>query len=153
MDTCRKVLLSMLLLLSIMRGSASGAAEYCDSLVRQSIAAMADRKNYAACIEMLQKANAIAAKKDLHQQHFLAQNNLGIIYYNAFDYGEALNYFLEAYTIATGRLTDRETMSVLNNIAILYSKEKTIRRQKNISCRSSRWPKSTMTRIGPECTP
>lgn len=40
------------------------------------------------------------------------------------DYGEALKYYLESYKIATVHLEDSETMIVLNNIAILYSKEK-----------------------------
>lgn len=40
------------------------------------------------------------------------------------DYGEALDYYLEAYKIALRELDDPFEMIVLNNIAILYSKEK-----------------------------
>jgi tetratricopeptide (TPR) repeat protein len=39
------------------------------------------------------------------------------------DYGEALNNYLEAYTIALKNLDPKSEMIVLNNIAILYSKE------------------------------
>ena len=111
-------------LLFAWQAHASGSAEYCDSLIKKSIAAMADRKNYAECIEMLQNADVTAEKNGHYQQQFLAQNNMGILYFNTLDYGEALNHYLEAYTIAIKHLTDKETMSVVNNIAILYSKEK-----------------------------
>ena len=40
------------------------------------------------------------------------------------DYGEALDNYLEAYTIAIKDLEPFHEMIVLNNIAILYSKDK-----------------------------
>lgn len=40
------------------------------------------------------------------------------------DYGEALNLYLESYSIAIKHLTSKEEMTVLNNIGILYIRDK-----------------------------
>ncbi|QNK78655.1 hypothetical protein H7F37_06140 [Winogradskyella sp. PAMC22761] len=49
-----------------------------------------------------------------YKQQFLALNNIGANYYSMLDYGEALDYYLEAYTIALKHLDENEEMTVLN---------------------------------------
>ena len=83
-----------------------------------------NQKNYVKSLEFLTKAKAIAVQNNWHRQTFLALNNIGANYYSMLDYGEALNNYLAAYTIAIKELDENSEMTVLNNIAILYSKEK-----------------------------
>ena len=93
-----------------------------DSLLIQGIEARSN-KEYQASLEILSKVRSIAEEKKMFKQQFLALNNIGANYYSMLDYGEALNNYLDAYTIALKNLDDNEEMVVLNNIAILYSKE------------------------------
>lgn len=81
-------------------------------------------KKYANALELLTAAQAEAKEKRWYRQEFLATNNIGLTYYFMLDYGEALNYYLVAYTLALQQLQPVQEMTVLNNIAILYSKEK-----------------------------
>lgn len=39
------------------------------------------------------------------------------------DFGEALDFYLKAYSIAMTKLEAKEEMTILNNIAVLYMKE------------------------------
>ena len=97
---------------------------YCDSLIRVGVEAILSEKDYLKGVEVLEEARILAEQKEWYRQQFLAINNIGIMHHMMFDYGEALNYYLEAYTISLKHLEDQQTMIVLNNIAILYSKEK-----------------------------
>ena len=97
---------------------------YCDSLIRVGVDAILNEKDYLKGIEVLEEARTLAEQKEWYRQQFLAINNIGIMHHMMFDYGEALNFYLEAYTISLKHLDDQQTMIVLNNIAILYSKEK-----------------------------
>lgn len=81
------------------------------------------KKDYIKSLELLTEARALAEKNNWHEQLFLANNNIGNTYYSMLDYGEAINYYLEAYNIALKELEPVNEMVVLNNIAILYSKE------------------------------
>jgi tetratricopeptide (TPR) repeat protein len=47
------------------------------------------------------------------------------------DYGEALNNYLDAYKIAVAHLDEKSEMIVLNNIAILYSRDNKIDKAKD----------------------
>ena len=94
-----------------------------DSLIVKGVKAM-NNKEYFLSLELLTKANSIAEENKLYKQQFLAINNIGANYYSMLDYGEALNNYLNAYTIALKHLDEHEEMIILNNIAILYSKEK-----------------------------
>lgn len=96
---------------------------YCDSLINSGKTVINEHGNYADGFRILQNALDLAEQGNMYRQQFLAQNNIGILFYLTLDYGEALNRYLEAYTLAIKYLTDKETMSVLNNIAILYSKD------------------------------
>lgn len=97
--------------------------KYCDSIIKVGVE-MLIRKEHVTSLELLAEAREIAVKKKWYKQSFLAQNNIGNNYYMLLDYGEALNYYLESYKIASAHLEDAQKMIVLNNIAILYSKEK-----------------------------
>lgn len=103
--------------------SYSNSIRHCDSLIRTGIAAM-QRNEHIKSLELLTQARVLAEKNRWHEQEFLAINNIGANYYSLLEYGEALNYYLEAYTIALKELEPKFEMIVLNNIAILYSKER-----------------------------
>lgn len=94
----------------------------CEALIVAGIEAR-NNKEYAASFELLTEAKTIAETNGWHREHFLAINNIGANYYTLLDYGEALNHYLEAYTLAIKELDANHEMIVLNNIAILYSKE------------------------------
>ncbi|WP_224994928.1 tetratricopeptide repeat protein [Cesiribacter sp. SM1] len=95
----------------------------CDTLIRSGIQAM-QHQDYVKALEQLEEARLQAETNKWHEQQFLALNNIGLTYYAMFDYGEALNFYLEAYTLAVRELEAKHEMIVLNNIAVLYSKEK-----------------------------
>lgn len=95
----------------------------CDSLIRNGVDAMW-KKDHVKSLELLTEARNMADKNRWYKQLFLATNNIGANYYSLLEYGEALNYYLESYTIAVKELEPKYEMIVLNNIAILYSKEK-----------------------------
>ncbi|WP_271393721.1 tetratricopeptide repeat protein [Aequorivita sinensis] len=93
-----------------------------DSLLRQGIDARSN-KNYSLSLEVLTKVRSVAEENQWYRQQFLAINNIGANYYSMLDYGEALDNYLEAYTIALKHLDGNEEMTVLNNIALLYIEE------------------------------
>jgi len=95
----------------------------CDELIKKGIDALNGNRNIES-LELLTEALNIAEKNHWYKQQFLAINNIGANYYSLLEYGEALNHYLEAYTIALRELDPKYEMTVLNNIAILYSKEK-----------------------------
>ncbi|WP_196885520.1 tetratricopeptide repeat protein [Aureivirga sp. CE67] len=79
------------------------------------------KKNYTKSIQLLTKAKEEAQENDWNYLEFLAINNIGNNYYSMLDNGEALENYLEAYTIAIKELDEKEEMIVLNNISVLYS--------------------------------
>ncbi|NOU47502.1 MAG: tetratricopeptide repeat protein [Bacteroidales bacterium] len=95
----------------------------CDSLIKSGVVFMYS-KDHVKSLELLTRAKTMADVKHWYRQSFLAMNNIGANYYSMLDYGEALNHYLDAYTIAIRELDEDHEMIVLNNIAILYSKEK-----------------------------
>ena len=114
-------LLLLFLLFSIHAGA--NTIEYCNSLIQKGVDAMWE-KEYVRSLELLTEARSLAEKNRWYEQLFLATNNIGANYFSMLDYGEALNYYLESYTIAVKELDPTREMVVLNNIAIIYSKEK-----------------------------
>lgn len=97
--------------------------QQCDAMIKSGVEAM-QRGEHIKSLEQLTQARSWAQKNRWHKQEFLAVNNIGANYYSLLEYGEALNLYLEAYTIALKELDPTQEMVVLNNIAILYSKEK-----------------------------
>lgn len=96
---------------------------HCDNLIKSGVEAL-NKNQHTHSLELLTQARVMARKNNWDAQEFLALNNIGANYYKLLEYGEALNYYLEAYTIAIKKLTPKDEMIVLNNIAILYSEEK-----------------------------
>lgn len=82
--------------------------------------------NYAASLELLTEARAIAEEEEDYKNLFVSINNIGLNYHKLLDTDEALKYYLEAYTLAIKELDDSYEMTSLNNIAILYSQEKNL---------------------------
>lgn len=119
----KKLFYSLLLLLFLYFPSRVNAQAQCDTLIKQGVDAMW-KKDHVKSLELLTKARSLAEKNHWYKQLFLATNNIGNNYHAMLDYGEALNYYLESYTLAVKELEPQQEMIVLNNIAILYSKEK-----------------------------
>ncbi len=93
------------------------------ALIESGVEAMI-ANDHEKSLELLIRAKSLAEQNDNQEELFLAVNNIGANYYSMLDYGEAISNYLEAYDIAINHLEPTHEMSVLNNIAILYSKEK-----------------------------
>jgi tetratricopeptide (TPR) repeat protein len=120
----QRVLFFIFLLLDFNNSNAQITTKVgCDNLIKQGVEAL-NKNQHTHSLELLIQARVLSRKNDWNTQEFLALNNIGANYYKLLEYGEALNYFLEAYTIAIKKLTPKDEMTVLNNIAILYSEEK-----------------------------
>ncbi len=101
--------------------AASNTEQQCEALINRGIAAM-HQKKYARSLELLTKARELAEKNHLDKQLFLALMNIGNNYHYIFDYGEALDYFLESYTVAM-RLEPQYEIMIVHNIANMYALE------------------------------
>lgn len=104
----------------------TGAAqtmEQCDSLLKEGQKATRE-KNYVKSLEVLASARSIAEKNRWNKQLFYSINYTGHNYIAMMDYGEALNYCLEAYNLSVKELSPEYEMIALNNIAILYTADK-----------------------------
>jgi Tfp pilus assembly protein PilF len=120
----QRVLLFIFLSLHLNNSNAQVTTKVgCDNLIKQGVEAL-NKNQHTHSLELLIQARVLSRKNDWNTQEFLALNNIGANYYKLLEYGEALNYFLEAYTIAIKKLSPKDEMTVLNNIAILYSEEK-----------------------------
>ncbi|MCF6131692.1 tetratricopeptide repeat protein [Flavobacterium wongokense] len=119
----RKVLLIIILLFGLNATAQPVKKEDCDNLIKSGVEAL-NKNQHTHSLELLMKARNLAKNNDWDTQEFLALNNIGANYYKLLEYGEALNYYLEAYTLAIKKLTPKDEMTVLNNIAILYCEEK-----------------------------
>lgn len=117
-----RLLYALLLCVFLCFHANANTLPHCKELISKGIDAMS-KKDYVKSLELLTEARALAEKNNWHEQLFLANNNIGNTYYSMLDYGEAINYYLEAYNIALKELEPVNEMVVLNNIAILYSKE------------------------------
>lgn len=95
----------------------------CDSILKEAQNATRD-KNYVKSLELLASARSIAEKNRWNKQLFYAINYTGHNYIAMMDYGEALNYCLEAYNLSVKELSPEFEMIALNNIAILYTADK-----------------------------
>ncbi|WP_458845326.1 tetratricopeptide repeat protein [Flavobacterium hauense] len=95
----------------------------CDSLLKEGQKATRE-KNYVKSLEVLASARSIAEKNRWNKQLFYSINYTGHNYIAMMDYGEALNYCLEAYNLSVKELGPEYEMIALNNIAILYTADK-----------------------------
>ncbi|MEW5677112.1 tetratricopeptide repeat protein [Flavobacterium enshiense] len=83
-----------------------------------------NENKHSRSIEFLTKAQIIAERGQFYKEHFLAINNIAANYCLMLEYGEALNYYFQAYSISMQKLDSSSEMVVLNNIAVLYAKKK-----------------------------
>lgn len=117
----KNILLAILVLAFALQAQQSPKA-MCDSIIVRGVRLMQEG-DHVQSLELLVRARAMARENNWHKQRFLALNNIGANYYALLDQGEALDNYLEAYTIAIKELGPSYEMIVLNNIAILYLKE------------------------------
>jgi len=94
----------------------------CESLIREGVQERVN-KNYARSLDILLNAKELATENKWDNLSFLAINNIGIIYSELLEYGDALEAFFEAYNIAFSKSDTRNEWSALINIAIMYSKD------------------------------
>lgn len=114
--------LILFLLLLLTPPQVINSQEDCDKMILEGVDAM-NRKDHVKSLELLTQVKTVAEEHHWHKQLFLAINNIGANYYMMLDYGEALNNYLSAYTIAIKYLAEDQEMIVLNNIAVLYLKD------------------------------
>lgn len=101
----------------------------CEKMVIKAVEAM-NKKEFVKSLQILSKTKKIAQDNHWYREEFLAVNNIGANFYMMLDYGEALNNYLDAYKIAVAHLDEKSEMTVLNNIAILYSRDNKIDKAK-----------------------
>lgn len=77
--------------------------------------------NYTRSLEILFLVRASASKNKWYKQEFTSLNTIVKNYIAMMDYGEALKYCLQAYTLAMQELDPEYEINVLNNIAIIYT--------------------------------
>lgn len=118
-----KILLCALFVVFLSFSSTAQTTAQCDSLLKEGQRATRD-KNYVKSLELLSSARSMAEKNRWNKQLFYAINYTGHNYIAMMDYGEALNYCLEAYNLSVKELTPEYEMIALNNIAILYTADK-----------------------------
>ncbi|MDV6166837.1 tetratricopeptide repeat protein [Flavobacterium sp. DG1-102-2] len=99
------------------------SAAQCDSILKKGQEATRN-KEYVKSLELLTTARTAAEKNRWNKQLFYAINYTAHNYIAMMDYGEALNYCLEAYNLSVKELGPEFEMIALNNIAILYTADK-----------------------------
>ena len=119
-----KIAFILILLLGLTQLSATAQTiAQCDSLLKEGQKATRE-KNYVKSLEILASARTMAEKNRWNKQLFYAINYTGHNYISMMDYGEALNYCLEAYNLSVKELSPEFEMIALNNIALLYTADK-----------------------------
>ena len=104
----------------------SQSRKQCDSILSSAVEDIFKNEKYTSAILKLQHVKEVAQAQNFQKQHFLATNNIGVAYYQMLDYGNAIQYYLEAYQIAIESEDMNHEMSVLNNIAIVYASEENL---------------------------
>lgn len=128
-------LLGLFLLFTLNLSSKPTQDKSCRTLVEKGVEAMLDKKHNTS-LELLTQVKDVAQRNDDYSCLFLALNNIGANYFALLDYGEALENYLKAYTIAIKHLDAKSEIIVLNNIAILYSKESQYKKAKEYFLRA-----------------
>lgn len=115
-----KFLFSFIVLISVLQNDSS--KKRCDELISKGIEALYQKK-HTASLELFTEAKGLSEQNNWYEQQFISTNCIGLNYYQMLDYSEALDYYLEAYTIALKHLNSDREMSVLNNIALVYLRQ------------------------------
>ncbi|MFP3835929.1 hypothetical protein, partial [Chryseobacterium sp. SIMBA_028] len=87
-------------------------AAHCDALIKKGIDALY-KKDHSTSLEIFAEAKKIAEQNSLYQQQFITTNCIGLNHYQMSDYSTALDYYLEAYSIAVKYLKSDREMTVL----------------------------------------
>jgi len=101
----------------------TGSLSQCDELISKGIDALYN-KEHSKSLELLTKAKTLSQKNGWQKQEFISTNCIGLNFYQMLDYGEALDYYFEAYKIALKASDSNQEMTVLNNIALVYMQER-----------------------------
>ncbi|SDH93355.1 tetratricopeptide repeat protein [Winogradskyella thalassocola] len=118
------------LLMAMHSYSQMESPEALDEEIDKGIALMF-QKEHSQSIELLITTETIAKKNQWYEQAFRSTLNIGSNYYLLSDFGEAVQYYLQAYEIAIAHLDSRQEMTVLNNIGILYFQEEDLLQAKD----------------------
>jgi len=110
------------LLIALLFTIQTNSIEHCNILIEKGKLAFAN-KEYAKSLELLTEAKSIATENHWHKQTYVATTCIGIGYQQMLDYGEALENYMQAYTLALKELGTEEEGLVLNNIAVLYRED------------------------------
>ena len=97
-------------------------AQDCQQLIHKGVDDY-ENQQHNHSLEALLQAQEMAQEKDDNACLYLALLNIGNNYFSLLDYGVALEFYLKAHKIASLNLDQRQEMQVLNNIAIVYSKD------------------------------
>lgn len=119
----RNIFLLLLLIALFPVCASSQTKTQLDSITKEAQEATR-KKEYVKSLELLATARSVAEKNRWSKQLFWAINYTGHNYVAMMDYGEALNYLLEAYNLSIKELGPEFEMIALNNIAILYTADK-----------------------------
>ena len=118
-----KSFFTVFLLFSISVFSQNDTPEMCKEYMDKGMQATEER-NFPLAMELLLKAEYLAKKNKLYSRLWFIKNNIGLTYYNLANFGEALDYYIDALAI-TEKHPELKANSavVLANIGLLYSKE------------------------------
>lgn len=98
--------------------------EECQKLIKQGIAAQ-NKEDFAQALEFYTKAEAIAEREKMHRQRLVIKNQMGVLFFNFNNYGESLEYYKQAYEIASDNKSLHSELPMnLANIGLLYHVEK-----------------------------
>ncbi len=117
------IALIVFLLVAFMHTAVKGQSKACDLLIKESQAAIGN-KEYVKALEILSAAKDIAEENNSYTDIFCVLTGMGESYYYMNDYGESLNFTLEAYDVAVKHLEPRHQHKSMNNIGVLYLQEK-----------------------------
>ena len=115
-----KFLFALIALLSVLQNDTS--TKHCDELIAKGIDAL-HKKEHTTSLKLFTEARKLSDQNNWYEQQFIATNCIGLNYYQMLDYSEALDYYLEAYTIALKHLNSDREMTVLNNISLVYLRQ------------------------------
>src|SRR5690606_19307298 len=82
---------------------AQNPADECEALFEKGNKAYQNQQ-YSEALEYFIQGEMLAQQHNLYEKVYYAKNLIGIIYYSLYNYNEALNYYLEAYTYALKHL-------------------------------------------------
>lgn len=122
------IILSLFFFSSIIYGQSINQLE-CEKLIERGIELMFQKKHVHS-LELLLEASVAADENNWPKQEFRALLNTGSNYYLMSAFGEALDYYLQAYEIAIADLETKDELTVLNNIGILYFQEENLDKAK-----------------------